>query len=283
MKNEKFKSSVKLMARLAWFGAGLMGFAVSAAEPRPPTPLPQAHAHNDYEHARPLVDALAHGFCGVEADIWLVNGQLLVAHDLQDAKPERTLQALYLDPLRARVAQNGGKVFRDGPTIMLLVDVKSDATNTYVALREVLTRYDGMLTRFSPAQTATGAVTVVISGNRARGLMAAEANRLAAYDGRLADLESGDSRHFIPLVSDNWTQHFKWRARPDERPLSKAESAKLKQLVERAHEQGRRLRLWATPDNPAMWTALRDAGVDYLNTDDLVGLEKFLLDRRQSK
>ena len=260
-----------------------LALMVGAADPKSPTPLPQAHAHNDYEHARPLVDALGHGFCGIEADIWLVNGQLLVAHNLQDAKPERTLQALYLDPLRARVTQNGGKVFRNGPTILLLIDVKSDATNTYVALHEVLTRYDGMLTRYSPTQTATGAVTIVISGNRARDLMAAESNRLAAYDGRLADLESGDSRHFIPLVSDNWTQHFKWRARTDEGPLSRAESAKLKQLVERAHEQGRRLRLWATPDNAAMWTALCDAGVDYVNTDDLAGLEKFLLDRRQSK
>jgi hypothetical protein len=30
-----------------------------------------------------------------------------------------------------------------------------------------------------------------------------------------------------------------------------------------------------------MWSALRDAGVDLINTDDLAGLEKFLLDQRQ--
>jgi len=32
-------------------------------------PLIPAHAHNDYLHARPLLDALDHGFCSVEADI----------------------------------------------------------------------------------------------------------------------------------------------------------------------------------------------------------------------
>lgn len=251
--------------------------AVFGADSKSPIPLPHAHAHNDYEHTRPLLDALDQGFCSVEADVWLVNGQLLVAHDLKDIKPERTLQALYLDPLRARVAQNGGKVFRDGPAFTLLVDVKSDATNTYATLREVLNRYAGMLTKFSSTQTSTGAVTIVISGNRARDLMAAETNRLSAYDGRLADLSSGDSRHLIPLVSDNWTQHFKWRARVEEGPLPKAESVKLKQLVEEAHRQGRRLRLWATADNRAMWAALREAGVDYINTDDLAGLRTFLL------
>lgn len=37
-------------------------------------PLAQAHAHNDYEHTRPLHDALDHSFTSVEADVWLVDG-----------------------------------------------------------------------------------------------------------------------------------------------------------------------------------------------------------------
>ncbi|HET6325009.1 MAG TPA: hypothetical protein VFG04_09940, partial [Planctomycetaceae bacterium] len=45
-----------------------------------PTPLIRAHAHNDYEHKRPLFDALDQGLCSVEADIFLVDGQLLVGH-----------------------------------------------------------------------------------------------------------------------------------------------------------------------------------------------------------
>src|SRR4051812_2888640 len=43
-------------------------------------PLQRAHAHNDYEHRRPLFDALARGFSSVEADVWLSRGKLLVAH-----------------------------------------------------------------------------------------------------------------------------------------------------------------------------------------------------------
>jgi hypothetical protein len=267
-----------------WAGALLaisaLALTLGAAEPKPPTPLPQAHAHNDYEHARPLLDALDHGFCSVEADVWLVNGQLLVAHDLKDAKPERTLQALYLDPLRSRVMQNGGAVYRGGPACTLLVDVKSDATNTYVVLREVLRGYDRMLTRFSPDRTATNAVTAIISGNRARDLMASETDRLAAYDGRLVDLDGTDSAHLIPLISDNWAQHFRWRG---DGPMPDVERMKLKQLVDRTHQQGRRLRLWATPDTTAMWAELRRAGVDLINADNLAGLQEFLLSPREDK
>jgi hypothetical protein len=260
---------MKCCAPLFW----LVTLPLSAADP---VPLPQAHAHNDYEHRRPLLDALDHGFCNVEADVWLVDGQLLVAHDLKDAKPERTLEKLYLDPLSRRTEQNGGRIFRGGPSLTLLIDVKSDATNTYVALCKALGRYRTMLTEFRPRNTVTNAVTVILSGNRARGLMAKEPVRLAAYDGRLADLASGDSPHLIPLISDNWSAHFKWRAGPEEGSLTETERSKLGQIVKRVHQQGRRLRFWAAPDSMVSWQELLRAEVDLINTDNLGGLQTFL-------
>src|SRR5262245_59241765 len=90
----------------------ISALSLQAAEP---SPLPRAHAHNDYLHTRPLLDALAHGFYSVEADIHLVNGELLLAHKPEEIKPGRTLQKLYLEPLRERVKKNGGQVFPNGP------------------------------------------------------------------------------------------------------------------------------------------------------------------------
>lgn len=245
----------------------------SGAEPKP---LVNAHAHNDYEHARPLAEALEHGFGSVEADVWLVDGRLLVAHDRASTQSGRTLQSLYLDPLRARIGKNGERVYPGGPSLTLLVDVKSDATNTWIALRSALRNYEPMLTRFGADRTETNAVTVIISGNRARGLMEADTNRLAAYDGRLADLEPGASPHFIPLVSDNWSQLSKWRGGVDG-ALPADEARKLSEAVAKAHAQGKRIRFWGAPDTPEVWTVFRKAGVDLLNADDLDGLRDFLL------
>jgi len=139
--------------------------------------LSRAHAHNDYEHTRPLLDALDRGFSSVEADIWLLDGRLLVAHDREALRPERTLQALYLDPLRARVQQNGGRVHKGGSAFLLWIDVKSDAEPTYGALRAVLAEYAGMLTAYRRDSAEANAISVIVSGNRARETMAAEALR----------------------------------------------------------------------------------------------------------
>ncbi len=259
--------------RLAGLLFAFTGLLATGAEPKP---LVNAHAHNDYEHARPLLDALDRGFCSVEADVWLVDGQLLVAHDRGKVKPGRTLQALYLDPLLARVKQNGGRVYAGGPSLTLLVDVKSDAKDTWLALRMALRPYEPILTRFGRDGIETGAVTVIISGNRARDLMASDTNRLAAYDGRLADLESGAPPQFVPLVSDQWRQISSWRG-GNAKPLPAADERKLRETVLKAHAQGRRIRFWGAPDTPEVWAAFRNAGVDLLNADDLDGLREFLL------
>jgi hypothetical protein len=63
-----------------------------------------------------------------------------------------------------------------------------------------------------------------------------------------------------------------------------AEQTKLLSIVQRAHDNGYRVRFWNTPDQPGLaratlWAVLSDSGVDHVNTDDLVGLSRFLLTR----
>lgn len=260
---------MKLLRLLAL--ALLPGAAALAADP---APLVRAHAHNDYEHPRPLLDALDHGFGSIEADVYLVGAQLLVAHDLKDVQPGRTLEALYLDPLRARVAQNGGRVYRGGPTLTLLVDVKSAAAPTYAALHAALQGYAAMLTVFRDGVAAPGAVTVIVSGNRAPAVMAAQPVRYAAMDGRMADLGGPATAALVPWISDNWQKVFTWRWSG---PMPEADRVTLQRSVAEAHAQGRRIRFWNTPDRPEVWRVLFDAGVDLINTDNLAGLQAFLL------
>lgn len=239
-----------------------------------PSALPNAHAHNDYLHKRPLLDALDRGFCSVEADIHLVDGELLVAHDLRQTKPDRTLRALYLDPLRERIRANGGRVHPDSDSFQLLIDLKSEGESTYAALREQLKDYAEILTRFENGETKPGAVTVVVSGATPRETLLAESPSLAAIDGRPPDLDAGAPAARVPLVSQSWGSLFKWRGKG---PFPAEEEEKLKSFVARAHAQGRKVRFWAVPDREEGWKALREAGVDYINTDRLDALREFLL------
>ncbi len=240
-------------------------------------PLVQAHAHNDYLHPHPLFDALEHGFCSVEADIHLVNGQLLVAHDLAKTKPERTLQALYLDPLRQLVKKNGGRVYPHGPEFTLLIDLKGNWKILYPPLRAALTNYGDMLTTFQGSTKQTKAVLVIITGNRDRTMFGGETVRYAGFDGELTDLEQAPDASFAPWISTKWSDHFTWRGTG---VMPEAELKQLGNIVSKAHAQKRRVRFWDAPDNSAGWQTMLAAGVDLINTDDLSGVEKLLLKRQ---
>jgi hypothetical protein len=262
----------------------LTTLSAAPAVAAPVRPLPQAHAHNDYEHAGPLFDALDNGFTSVEADIYLVDGWLLVGHDPADLRPERTLQALYLDPLRDRVLANHGAVYQGRRVLFqLLVDIKNNGAATYTALDRVLRdpRYSFLFTRYTFGHVWRGPVTAVISGDRPRALMEGQRDRLAFYDGRIADrtdLGVGSDARLTPLVSDNWTALFPWVG---DGPMPADQRAELRTIVRTAHEAGQRVRFWATPDaagpaRDAVWRELRAAGVDHLNTDNLTALAAFL-------
>ena len=157
-----------------------------------PKPLIRAHSHNDYEHQRPLLDALDCGFCSVEADIYLVEGKLLVAHDRREVKPERTLQALYLEPLRQRAHAHGGRVYAKGPEVSLLIDLKDSWQATYPVLRSVLEEYADILTTFRDGGRTTRAVRVVISGNRSTNMFAGERDSLCLRGRHTGGVGLGD-------------------------------------------------------------------------------------------
>ncbi len=245
----------------------------------PDEPILSGHSHNDYLQPTPLWDALSLGFTSIEVDIYLVGGALLVGHDEEDLEATRTLQSLYLDPLRDHVRAHDGWVYQSDHSLDLLVDIKSDAGSTYQELRDVLARYSDMLTNYSETGVQMGAISVIVSGNRPRELMVAEEVRLATYDGRIEDLQSPMPDNFVSVISDNWEDHFSWRGLGS---LSEADSRRLAQTLGAAHGSGYRLRFWNIPapvGGPIqeVWRRLLEAGVDLLSVDDVSGYRDFLV------
>lgn len=248
----------------------------------PPTevPLLRAHAHNDYLHPQPLFDALRHGFCSVEADIFVDNNKnLLVGHTQAELKPERTLENLYLKPLQIRVMQNQGSVYPktlNSPAnrFILLIDLKTDAVSTYPELHKLLANYADMLTEVRDGHLTQRAVTVIVSGSRpSLDTLARQSPRFAGLDGRLSDLDSDVPSHLMPMISDNWMLRLGWGGTGT---IPDAQREKLENIIKKAHNKQRLVRFWAVPEKEAIWQLQLDQKVDLINTDRLSELKQFL-------
>ena len=241
------------------------------------TPLPNAHAHNDYEHEHPLYDALANGFTSVEADVYLIDDDLYVYHDRPGKPdPDRTLVKMYLEPLKKLMKKNGKRIYPGYYNhFFLMIDIKDAAEPTYRKIRAILEGYKELIA-VSTGEGTIGdqPVRVFLSGNRPVKEVVSDPIQYAGIDGRPDELKDNIPAILMPVVSDNYRHFLSWSGKG---PVNPAQEEKLEEFIREAHAQGKKVRLWAAPDMEPVWEYLLEKGVDLINTDRLEELRTFLL------
>jgi hypothetical protein len=237
--------------------------------------LPNAYAHNDYWHKRPLYDALDNGFTHIEADIYLTHHKLVVAHMLPRLRLHKTLDSLYFRPLMACINGTNGQADCPDYPVMLMIDIKSGANRTYRALRQLLEKYKDVLSTCRNGQFIQGKITVVLTGNKPFGMLRREQERMAFVDEDLMQsVKDTANQGFYQTASCRYSRLLNWTGSG---PISQAEHERLCQYVSAAHRLNKKVRLWASPENTAVWKELLGCGVDLINTDQLEKLKNFLL------
>lgn len=225
-----------------------------------------AHSHNDYLQKFPFWQAYHEGFGSVEADIFLENNKLMVAHTAKEIKPERTLEALYLKPLQKVIDKNNGRVYADSSrTLQLLIDLKTEAVPTLKVLLDELSRY--------PSLTGSKTLRIVITGNRPPVENYSQYPSWLLFDGDLAINYQPETLKKIALFSDNFANYTKWNGKGR---LPEAEKLRLDAAIARAHSQQKKIRFWNAPDIVNSWYSYLDMGVDFINTDHIEPLSQFL-------
>lgn len=241
-------------------------------------PLPRAHAHNDYDQRRPLVGALENGFCSIEADVFPIDGKLLVAHNRDRVTASRELDGMYLKPLIGQIEAHRGHVYEKPTEVTLLVDIKENGSEAYRILKQELAPYHRYLTSYMNGKVKHRALMVVLSGDRPIADLTAEKERWAFIDGRFDDPMPGAADPALtPLVSTAWSDEFKWNGSGS---IPDADLTHLRELVSKTHGHGQKIRFWETSETNAMWTVLLENQVDLIGTDLQPQLARFLLGSR---
>ncbi len=244
--------------------------ASASSDPPPevavPASLPTGHSHNDYYQPKPLLDALELGFGSIEVDVFPEGDALLVGHHERELKPERTLKALYLEPLLARCLAAGEATgpLPAGGRLTLLIDIKRHGERALEILLPALEPLRPWLRRVEGDRVIEGPIEVVLSGARPMKTVAALSSRSVFIDGRIGDLDANPSPALVPMIS---TAMHAALGTYGISGLDESARARLRMLVRRTHDQGRRLRFWGHVESRAVWTALVEADVDHIGTD----------------
>lgn len=225
-----------------------------------------AHAHNDYEKPFPFFEAYNQQFGSIEADVFLQNGTLLVAHEAGQLTTAKTLSALYLQPLQAAIQKNKGYAYADtGRALQLMIDIKTEAVSTLNQLIKILDSF--------PAITQANSVIITISGNRPD---PAQFNTYPAYihfDGELNKNYTADALSRIIMLSDNFKTYSRWNGKGR---IPETEMKAIASAIAKAHALNKKVRFWNAPDIINSWYSFIQLGVDFINTDRVVAIATFL-------
>ena len=222
------------------------------------------HSHNDYEQKQPFFAAYDLGFDSIEADLYIKDGQLCVAHDQKDVSTDRTLQKLYIEPLLAKIKENGGYPYPNKKPLHLLLDLKKQGKEIMQVLE----------TELKPYKKELKHVTISISGDMPKPEEFQNYDKMFWFDGRKNLNYSKEAFKRIYMVSASFTDFGKYWAGKE--ALSKETSDKISAFVNEMHAKNKKVRLWGTPNTTVGFATLKGLKVDVIGTDDLLLLRQFM-------
>lgn len=227
--------------------------------------LNRGHAHNDYLKTPPLYSALEHGITSIEVDIFDVNGKIRVAHIPLFLKNKPLLKELYLEPLAERIKSNGGTVFKDDSTqLILMIELKRNHPTLLNLLRTELESYNDLIDIPRGENKKWGPIKILLTGGVSLDLIENDEIAFFSLDGGWNRLKNGADASFYPRISMNYASHFRWKGRGN---MPADEVQWLTETVHRANELGCELRFWNMPNKEVIWKEFLEKGVHRINVD----------------
>ena len=206
------------------------------------------------------------GFGSIEADIYLMDSVLYVAHDRRELLHKIKLEAEYLIPVMKCLEKNNGRPYEDqGKKLQMLIDIKTDSIGTLNALIILLKKY--------PALIQSKSVSWVITGNRPDESLFTSFPDFILFDGELNKNYSKEALSKISLMSDDLKYYSLWNGKNN---LPQKDFSILKSAVNKSHLLGKPVRFWDAPDEPNAWHWFMLLQVDFINTDHIQSLTDFL-------
>jgi alkaline phosphatase len=212
---------------------------------------PNVHSHNDYVREHPFWEAYEAGCGSIEVDVFLRNDTLFVAHEVAEINSNRTLKALYLEPIFETFKNTQAKPFQ------LLIDVKTAAEPTLQRVIAELQQFPDLLTQ--------NKVKFVISGSRPAPRLYKNYPAYIFFDHQsIEDLGEIDLKK-VALISLPFYKTAFWAGKEE---LPAMAEQKIKSIVGVVHAKELPFRFWATPDTELSWKIMSELGVDFINTDN---------------
>jgi hypothetical protein len=224
------------------------------------------HSTDDYRRRTPLAQAIKLGFQSVEADIFYRKNEVRVGSTTLTTIG--SLKELYLEPMK-KIIERQGYIGHKNKTFYLWLDIRSSYRKLPTAVYKTLSEYDFLTTLKDGKFIKHRPVTVIISG---RDSFKTEFFKLGKNIPALKEGLNQDDNLNI-WTSVDWQSITSWHGA---NTIDAKLKTKLTEIVNKAHDLGKKIRFKNVPETEAIWSELVSAKVDMIGAQNIQKLSNFL-------
>jgi hypothetical protein len=229
-----------------------------------------------FENEKAIWPTFTEGVVHYAADIMYIYGEVYVTPEMPDSANHTrpTFRSSYLLPIYSQYKKNKGKInprFED--EMYLFLNIKYDPKKTYDKIWEQLTPYHEMLTYRVGPKWHEGKLKVIFVGNAPMRTFQQERVCFVAAQGTIEDLDKNYDNKVMPLIGIDFENDIEWNG-VGKMPFE--EYKNFKDIILRAHDQDKKVRVYNMPEDESVWEVMYTAGVDMISGKSAEKFQDFI-------
>lgn len=210
---------------------------------------------------------LGQGVTGFEVDVMYIYGELYVTSSMPDSANHKhlTLSDACLFPLYSHSKKvNAEKTDATKQEILLLLNIKNDPIKAYSRLKKAILPLRDQIS-FRNTDWHQGSIRILTRNKILSDFLEKEELSYLGFVGNKEDLNTSLKPEILPLIEFDFAELTNWHGAGN---IPFPDYVKIKELINKAHQQGRKVCISNCPNHQAARDVLTSSKVDFILTND---------------
>ncbi|MDX9883680.1 MAG: hypothetical protein RBS73_16585 [Prolixibacteraceae bacterium] len=224
-------------------------------------------------------DLLGHGVANFEVDLMYIYGKLFVTPSMPDSANHKVpvFAEAYLFPLYSNLKKNGNSIISgDNRESFIILNFHNEFKKSNKELKSMVGPLKGLITHYNQGVN-DGKVRLLVKDKNLEDDLSKDGFMCLGLVGDKNDIESTHDYFQMPLIELDFTELTTWNGVGN---IPFPDFMKIKELVNKVHQKGRKLSVINCPNHKTVWDMLATSKVDFINTNDPVNVCNYLNERK---
>jgi hypothetical protein len=242
-------------------------------------PSTRVISSNNLGNEDEIWNMLGYGVSSFQVDLMYIYGKLYVTASMPDTPNHSipTFSDVYLFPLYSNLKKNRNSIVSgDNRESFIIVNIHNEFAKTNTRLKSIIASMRDLITLYNDGWHE-GKIRILSKDKSLREKISNDQYSSMGIVGNIEDINSELEYHQMPLIEIDFSELTTWNGVGN---IPFSDFIKIKELVNKIHQKGRKLSITNCPNHQTAWDVLVTSKVDFIHTNDPENFCNYLNERK---